>query len=144
MMNSSDLHAAIKSNVDNILDPMRVEVTYVESVDDNGIATTKTLAKKVFPENTDVEQVLIDAICKAVAEEVIKHIQNKLEISGPPAADASIPIMSKTGATVTMATLPYTTPLMGVGGGIVGPVTVFPGTIAVMGGNIKIGPGQVS
>lgn len=126
MMDNTALHSAIKKNVDKILDEKRVTVSNVTAVSSDGKLTIVEQGKKVLPSTIDAEDTLIDAICKAVAEEVIKHIQEKLELKA---------------GMVTTATLPFTAPLSGAGGGVPGPVVIPGQPIVVAGGTIDIAQG---
>ena len=122
-MNSSDLHNAIYNNALGILNPKRISVSYVETVNTDGTTKIVTRAKRVLPDSIDAELTIIDAIAKAVAEEVVKHIQDKAEVKG---------------GNVTTATIPYTNTLPAFGGGVPGSVTVFPTTLQVASGTINI------
>ena len=64
---------------------------------------------------------LVDAITKAVAEEIIAHIQQYAEIQN---------------GEVTSATLPYTAPLPGTSPS--GAVSVFPANLIIAGGSINV------
>jgi hypothetical protein len=136
MMNSSALHSALKSAMQSYLDAKKKVQTIPGSnlkpedgnvVPDSDL-TTENLGlgdggKVMDLDPVKAEADMIDAFAKAIAEEIIKHIKGYMELNVPAMASATLPSM---------------TPLNGVGGGVVGPVQVFPQPISVQGGTITI------
>jgi hypothetical protein len=93
-------------------------LTNTISVDENGKGTTSQ--SKDFPDDAG------RSLAKSIATAVINYLKENMEIDG----------------TVTQASLPFTSPLSGTGGGP-SPVVVPPQSLAVVSGSIKIEKGGI-
>ena len=125
MLDKAILYGLIKNKATDLIDSYKIEHTHEEfEVRDGEIVSKGQISDgRYLPSGDEGMMKLMDAIAEAVAEKVIEHIKAALEIKD---------------GLVQTASLPYTNTLQGVGGGVVGPVTVFPGNISVAAGTITI------
>ena len=117
----------LKTAILNQIDARKITDSYTTGFDENG--TRITAPSRALPHGDQGLEELADAIAQAVVE----HLQAYLEVTLGTGQTTNVP----------NASLPYTTILQGVGGGIVGPVQTFPGPFAVVGGTITVPPGNI-
>jgi len=130
MLEKTLLHNAIKSTAEGFISKHKTKSVSISTfeVQNGEIVEGNPITSNEMPDGDDGIKAVIDIIAEAVAQEVIAHIKTYMEIQG---------------GTITTATLPFMSPLMGAGGGVPGPVTIPPASIAVINGKITIPPGQI-
>ena len=101
--------------------------TQVRDNGNGGIETYEVdLPGTALPVATSTD-IIIEAIAYAVVATIYDDIKSNMELKG---------------GTVTSASLPYTVPLTGIGGGVPGPVIIPPASLAITGGTVTIAEGN--
>lgn len=129
MMDKTLLHTAIKEAAEGYISKHKTESVSVATykLENGEIVSGSPQVTNEIPSGDAGIKAIIDIIAEAVAQEVIKHIQDK---------------MTLTAGTVSTATLPFTAPLNGAGGGVPGPVVIPGQPIVVAGGTMTIVEGS--
>jgi len=127
-MDKSTLHQAIKNTAEGYIEKHKTRTVSVSKfVSDNGVITEDDpVREKVMRDGVDGVKDLIDIIAEAVAQEVIAHIQEKLQLTG-----GSATFIGQTAAGKWT----------GAGGGVPGPVTIVAGTGMSGSETLNIAPG---